>query len=264
MAGVRSNRDILTGGKRYAQKAAKKHRVEEVVFDKESRKEYLTGFHKRKLERQKKAQQYNKEQERLARIKERKEIRDERKLDMEKQLQKFNETVAKITNLNEDSSDDDEWSGFDEDKNLSDNQQQEGGEELDKEPEQLKQEELKGILSHKEVYKLTGEEEFDDNVVIDDETTVEVESIENPIVTKMRQTNLEILAKVNNVDLSKSEEILDESIKKAKNYAVVCGVAKPSYKDKVKKKKFRYLSKAERKVNTRNERFKSKSKRPAK
>lgn len=262
MAGVRSNRDILTGGKRYAQKAAKKHRVDEVVFDKESRKEYLTGFHKRKLERQKKAQVYNKEQDRLARIKERKEIRDERKLDMEKQLQKFNETVAKITNINDDSSDDEEWSGFDK-KNEKGSDDEEGDEEPT-ELEELQKDELKGILNHKEVYKLTGEEAFEDNVVIDDETTVEVESIENPIVTKMRETNLEIIAKVNNVDLSKSNDILDESIKKAKNYAVVCGVSKPSYKDKPKKKKFRYLTKAERKVNTRSERFKNKSKRPQK
>lgn len=260
MAGVRSNRDILTGGKRYAQKAAKKHRVDEVVFDKESRKEYLTGFHKRKLERQKKAQVYNKEQDRLARIKERKEIRDERKLDMEKQLQKFNETVAKITNINDDSSDDEEWSGFDKKKeNGSDD------EDGDEEPtEEIQKDELKGILHHKEVYKLTGEEDFEDNAVIDDETTVEVESIENPIVTKMRETNLEIIAKVNNVDLAKSKDVLDDSIKKAKNYAVVVGKSKPSYMDKPKKKKFRYLTKAERKVNTRSERFKNKSKRPQK
>lgn len=256
MAGVKSNRELLTGGKRYAQKAAKKHRVEEVVFDKESRKEYLTGFHKRKLERKKKAQVYNKEQDRLNRIKERKEIRDERKQDMEKQLQKFNETVSKITNINDSEDEDAEWSGFDK-------EEKEGGDnEEGSESEELKEDELKGILNHKEVYKLTGDEEFEDDLVIDDETTVEVESIENPIVTKMRETNLELIAKVNNVDLSKSEEVLDDSIKKAKNYAVVCGASKESYKDKPKKKKFRYLTKAERKVNVNKERFKAKGRRP--
>lgn len=72
MAPGRTNREILTGGKKYAQKQAKKYGVDEVVFDKDSRQEYLTGFHKRKLQRQKKAQDYNKEQDRLARIEERK------------------------------------------------------------------------------------------------------------------------------------------------------------------------------------------------
>jgi len=35
--GPRQNREILTGGKKYAQKKARKHGVEEVVFDKSSR-----------------------------------------------------------------------------------------------------------------------------------------------------------------------------------------------------------------------------------
>jgi len=241
--------------------------VEEVVFDKDSRKEYLTGFHKRKLQRQKKAQEYNKEQERLARIKERKELRDERKKDMENQLKQFNETVAKITDLNDSDSEDEEWSGFGSKStkkksklNESENESNSDDEDNDdEENEEEAAEAPKGVLNHKEVYKLTGEEEFDDNVVIDEETTVEVESIENPAVTKMREQNLEILAKVNNVDLSRSDKVLEDSIKRAKNYAVVCGVSKPSQKDKIKKKKFRYLSKAERKDNIRKERLKSKS-----
>ncbi len=37
MAGPRQNREILTGGKKFAQRNAKKHVVEEVVFDKDSR-----------------------------------------------------------------------------------------------------------------------------------------------------------------------------------------------------------------------------------
>jgi ribosomal RNA-processing protein 17 len=34
---ARTNREILTGGKKYANNKAKKHLVEEVVFDKGSR-----------------------------------------------------------------------------------------------------------------------------------------------------------------------------------------------------------------------------------
>jgi ribosomal RNA-processing protein 17 len=34
---ARTNREILTGGKKYSQNKGKKHAVAEVVFDKESR-----------------------------------------------------------------------------------------------------------------------------------------------------------------------------------------------------------------------------------
>lgn len=37
MAGSRQNREILTGGKKYVKQKARKHGVEEVVFDKGSR-----------------------------------------------------------------------------------------------------------------------------------------------------------------------------------------------------------------------------------
>ncbi|ODV77527.1 uncharacterized protein CANTADRAFT_27305 [Suhomyces tanzawaensis NRRL Y-17324] len=255
MAGIRKNREILTGGKRYAQKAAKKHRVEEVVFDKESRVEYLTGFHKRKLQRQKKAQEYIKEQERLNRIAERKEMRAERKKDMENQLSEFNKTMKDITNLN-DSDDEEEgtkglakeWSGFSGDEGSSDEAEENDEDEAPK-----------GILHHKEIYKVDKASLPPTNAIIDDETTVTVESLDNPAVASAREASLEAIAKANNVNLAKSEDVLEKSIKRAKNYAVVAGVAKPEQK---KKKKFRYLSKAERRENTRKE--KSKNKRPAK
>lgn len=264
MAPVRTNRDILTGGKKYAQKQAKKFGVDEVVFDKDSRQEYLTGFHKRKLQRQKKAQEYNKEQERLARIDERKKIRDEKKKDVETQLKRFNETVKEITNFgdsedegndaeNKDDNEDIKWTGFEADDNDAQNSDEESPRST--EP---KNKLPKGILQHKEVYKVDEEKLLpDSNAIIDDETTVTVESIDNPAISNVQQMNLDAIAKTNNVNLKKSEEILDESISRAKNYAVLCGVAKPSTKEKIKKKKkFRYLTKAERRENTRKEKSK--------
>ncbi|KAK6200069.1 nucleolar protein 12-domain-containing protein [Scheffersomyces amazonensis] len=264
---VKRNRDILTGGKRYADKAAKKHAVEEVVFDKDSRVEYLTGFHKRKLQRQKKAQEYIKEQERLARVEERKQIRDERKKDMEEQLKQFQDTVKKISTLDdsdiEDEDKDEEWNGFGdgETDKATDDEENEDDEEERKESKKP----LKGILHQKEIYTINKEEISsyeigNGNAIIDEETEVTVESLDNPVIASARQASLEALAKLNNVNLEKSEEILEKSIHKAQNYAKV--VQSHEKKQKQKKKKFRYLSKAERRENTRKERSKNKSRKP--
>ncbi|EMG45602.1 hypothetical protein G210_4207 [Candida maltosa Xu316] len=245
---VKKNRDILTGGKKYIQQKAKKHLVEEVVFDKESRKEYLTGFHKRKLQRQKKAQEYHKEQERLNRIEERKQLRDERKRDLENQMEQFQKTAKEIAAINNDlqpeveseSGSDNEWTGFGE-----------GEEEDGEEKEENGDKPIKGILHHTEVYKQDPNISNNGGVIIDDETTVTIESLDNP-----HEVDIKEIAQKNNVNLDKSEQILEKSIQRAKNYAVLCGVSKPEPK---KKKKFRYLTKGERKENVRKERTKAKS-----
>ncbi|CAI5756729.1 unnamed protein product [Candida verbasci] len=244
-----SNREILTGGKRYITNKAKKHLVDEVVFDKDSRKEYLTGFHKRKLQRQKNAQEFHKEQERLAKIAERKQLRDERKQDLENQLQQFKNNIEEINAINNseegnEEEDDDEWTGFDEG-----NEEEKGVEnEEDSEPK------LKGILHHTEIYHKDNDIiNGNGDAIINDETRVTIESLDNPNQPKLITT--EDIAKANNVNLNKSEQILEKSIEKAKNYAVLCGVSKPEPK---KKKKFRYLSKTERRENTRKEKSKAK------
>lgn len=240
MAGGRSNREILTGGKKYHTQQGKKFGVDEVVFDKDSRKEYLTGFHKRKLQRQKKAQEYIKEQERLAKVEERRQLREERKKDLENQMKGFQETVERITKLgSDDEAEDGEgdyWSGFGSDDEAAVNPQP------------------KGILHHQEIYTREKSDVLPDiGAIIDDETTVTVESLDNPIIKSVQEANFEAIARANNVNLNKSQDVLNDSIKRAKNYAVVCGVAKPSAKDQIKKKKkkFRYLTKTERRDNNR-------------
>lgn len=240
MAGGRSNREILTGGKKYHTKQGKKFGVDEVVFDKDSRKEYLTGFHKRKLQRQKKAQEYIKEQERLAKVEERRQLREERKKDLENQMKGFKETVERITKLGSDDETEDgegdDWSGFGSDDEAAVNPQP------------------KGILHHQEIYTREKSDVLPDiGAIIDDETTVTVESLDNPIIKSVQEANFEAIARANNVNLNKSQDVLNDSIKRAKNYAVVCGVAKPSAKDQIKKKKkkFRYLTKTERRDNNR-------------
>lgn len=222
---MRSNREILTGGERYTKKKGAKFGVDEVVFDKDSRKEFLTGFHKRKVERKKRAVKHAKEQERLERIAERKKMREQEEKEIAKRLGEIN----RIENVE----DHEEWDGFAAQSESSD----------DEAP--------KGILQKKQTYKVEDTDILGD-AVVGDETTVTVQEMENPYIAEITLRSLEAVAKANNVDLNRSDKILDESIKRAKNYAVICGVAKP---EKKPKKKFRYLTKTERRDNARKQKL---------
>lgn len=206
----RSNRQILTQGKKYANKKLKKFGTDEVAFNKDDRLEYLTGFHKRKLQRQKKAREFNQEQDRLTRIEERKNMRDERKRQLEERLQDFKKGLDLAVSDDEEIEDkEEEWEGFSDD-----------GDDESTEPS------VKPIL--KTVYT--------------DDSSVSVETLEP-------NDNFAYLAKVNNVNLSESEKILTQSISRAGKYAKFLGMADKDDKPKQKKKKFRYLTKNERKAN---------------
>ncbi|KAK0665516.1 putative ribosomal RNA-processing protein [Cercophora samala] len=95
------------------------HAVEEVTFDRTAREEYLTGFHKRKLERKKHAQQIAEQKAREERIETRKQIREERKQALEEHVQTIQqilrEAEAAGTNTAKDG-DDDEWDGLSDDE----------------------------------------------------------------------------------------------------------------------------------------------------
>lgn len=212
MAGARSNRQILSQGKKYANKKLKKFGTDEVSFDKDNRLEYLTGFHKRKLQRQKKAKEFNQEQERLSRIEERKNLRDERKRQMEERLRDFKQGLELGADVEDDEDDKkdkeeefEEWNGFESEEEES---------------------EVKPIL--KTVYS--------------DNSSVSVETLEP-------NDNFAYLAKINNVDLNKSDKVLNQSISRAGKYAKFLGMADKETEKKPKKKKFRYLTKNERKMN---------------
>lgn len=230
---TRTNREILTKGSKYRQKQAKKFGVEEVVFDKDSRHDYLTGFHKRKVERQKKAKKFHEEKDRLARIEDRKQVREEKKREFEAKLSELN--GAKSLDISADLDEDEEWEGI---------QDEPEAEEAASDNESG----LKGILQKKHIYKLDDPTVLGD-ALVDEETTVTVETLENPHFSNVGVSSLDIIARNNNVNLQKSEEVLEKSIERAKKYAVVCGVAKP--RPQTKKKKFRYLTKGERRENNR-------------
>ena len=235
---VKSNREILTRGKNYATKQAKKFGADEVSFDKDSRLDFLTGFHKRKVQRQKKAQEFHKEQERLQKIEERKKIRDERKQQIEEQLKQFKskldielEEVAGDQDWEDNTKkkknqksevkeeEEEEWEGFqsDQDTKIDEDDKDKSG--------------VKPILKKNAVAS-----EYSDN------TVVEIETLEP-------NENFAYLAEVNNVKLEQSEKVLKQSITRATKYAKFLGMGDDEDNKKKKKKKFRYLTKGERRVN---------------
>ncbi|KAF1965792.1 hypothetical protein BU23DRAFT_18075 [Bimuria novae-zelandiae CBS 107.79] len=67
--------------------------VTEISFDPQAREEYLTGFHKRKLARQKLAEEENARKERAEKLRFRAELRRQRKEDLEKHVEEVNRLV---------------------------------------------------------------------------------------------------------------------------------------------------------------------------
>lgn len=259
------NREILSGGKKYHQKKTRAHQVDEVVFNKDDRVEYLTGFHKRKLQRKKKAQEYLAEQERLNRLEERRQIREERQTQIQKRLEEINKTKndLRISDSSDDEDDDfkdtkkrkvrkesddedndsdenTEWTGFNDD-NDADNDDDDDQDDDQDETNLAKH----GIM--KQIYRID-----DEDASVTGKSVVTIESIDNDDFDS-NGINSKI-AQLNHVDLSKSKEVLDKSIERAKKYARLVGVDnKPK---KIKKKKFRYLSKTERKIKNLKEKKK--------
>ncbi|KAL1591591.1 hypothetical protein SLS60_011841 [Paraconiothyrium brasiliense] len=96
----------------------RKTAVPEISFDPAAREEYLTGFHKRKLARQKLAEEENARKERAERLRFRAEIRKQRKEDLEKHVEEVNRLVRQANgDLSEGSGEDEgpeneEWSGI--------------------------------------------------------------------------------------------------------------------------------------------------------
>ena len=67
--------------------------VEEISFDPSARQDYLTGFHKRKIERTNAARAFAVKKEREERIAQRKKLREERKADLERHVKEVNALI---------------------------------------------------------------------------------------------------------------------------------------------------------------------------
>ena len=241
----KTNREILTGGKNYKQKAAKKFGTDEVTFNKDSRLEYLTGFHKRKLERQKKAKEFIQEQERKARLEERAKIRAEKKKKLEKQLEDFKQAMKDVG----------DYVGDEDDKQASGSESESESEYEHDFKKKSKSDSGSKTESDTEVEAEEWNGFSDDETNVkpilkkyvqkySDETTVDIEPLEP-------NDNFEYLAELNNVKLEKADQILDQSIERAKKYAKFLGVEEKTATKSKKNKKFRYLTKAERRQNQR-------------
>lgn len=254
-----TNRQILTQGDRsYAKKKTSQFGVDEVSYDADNRKEYLTGFRKRKLQRKEKAQEKAKEQARVDRIAERKKLRDDKKGDLEKERVRMQKALKDIERARAGYfSSDDEKKGSDDDSESED----ESDDEDDKTAKKAKKNSsTEDDFSDWEGLDKPGVLKRQKKKYVDQQgkkTTVTIEAVSLDSDTEDQY----------HVDMSKAEEVLQESLDKAGLAAVYSGMAEPKVKKnmvKKPKKKFRYLSATERRKNLDKERARAKSKRTKK
>ncbi|OTA61132.1 hypothetical protein K449DRAFT_465840 [Hypoxylon sp. EC38] len=94
------------------------HSIEEIKFDNDARADYLTGFHKRKLQRIKNAQEQAAQRARQEKIEFRKQLREDRKREVEEHVQNVNAILKQAQEAGyvggEETSEEeaDEWGGF--------------------------------------------------------------------------------------------------------------------------------------------------------
>ncbi|KAK9237135.1 nucleolar protein 12-domain-containing protein [Lipomyces kononenkoae] len=226
-------------------------RPREIVFDSEAREQYLTGFHKRNVERKEKAAERAKEHERRQKLDERQALREQRKMEIEENMRLANLRYKDqlLDSEVEESADEaaykddeeEEWSGIVD----SDNDGTAG----------TASKQLESILKsgdrvrHVQKYKsdVTNGDEPDD--LNHGETTVIIENYDG---TEELNQNEDI----RRLPDDRSEEVLRKSLMKAGFYAErvkKINSGRP-VAPKKPKKKFRYLTPLERKANARKER----------
>ncbi|KAI1462193.1 nucleolar protein 12-domain-containing protein [Annulohypoxylon moriforme] len=94
------------------------HSLEEIKFDNDARSDYLTGFHKRKLQRIKNAREQAAQRARQEKIEFRKQVREDRKREVEEHVQNVNALLKEAQQAGyvggEGTSEDEveEWGGF--------------------------------------------------------------------------------------------------------------------------------------------------------
>ncbi|KAI9875444.1 MAG: hypothetical protein M1830_008469 [Pleopsidium flavum] len=203
--------------------------VEEITFDPSAREDYLTGFHKRKVQRIKHAQLEAAKKERQERIIERKRMREQRKAELEKHVETVNAMLREA------------------DGGISDTSGEESGTEM---------EEWNGVA---ELPEVDHEAEYIDE---DRYTTVTVEAMDlsreglhRAIEEEERVTD--VLGDENRSH--KTNGSAKEASDKARKSKRIWTKENPEGLKK-KKKKFRYESKAERKVTRYKERSGNKAK----
>ncbi|TWU77513.1 hypothetical protein ED733_007280 [Metarhizium rileyi] len=196
--------------------------IEEISFDDDARAEYLTGFHKRKQQRIKHAQEEAAKRARQEKLETRKQLREERRREVVEHVEAVNRllresgAVSSQIGDEEDSEENvDEWDGFPDKPDLD-------------------------IVDHEEEY-------------IDEDryTTVKVETV---------SVSRDGLSKPNQSD-DEAKEAARLKREEAERKEAEAKDNKKSLWPKKKKKKFRYESKIERQLTDRKHKAKSRQRR---
>ncbi|KAL2122315.1 hypothetical protein VTJ04DRAFT_2770 [Mycothermus thermophilus] len=198
------------------------HAIEEITFDPKARTEYLTGFHKRKQERKKRAQEIAEKKAREMRIEMRRQIREERKQQVEEHVQAITKILreAEYAGTEQNGADgtdsDEEWGG------LSDQEEQVPEAPIDVEEEYIDEDKYTTV-------------------------TVEAVSVDRDGLHKPE------LDKPSEDDESEAEDDGEERKDQDKSEEK----KRPKYPKK-KKKKFRYENKLERALEARKQKARKK------
>lgn len=117
---ARSNTDRLSHGKKIAalKKKTRLNRAEECTFDPVARAEYLTGFHKRKVERRNIAAGKLKEESRTSKLAMRADLRRQRAEELRQRMDAHRANLG-LDSDGEEIQDSEEWFGFDNDDHHS-------------------------------------------------------------------------------------------------------------------------------------------------
>ncbi|MCJ1431999.1 hypothetical protein MMC27_001355 [Xylographa pallens] len=115
-------RSVLVAPPKKRQKSSSA--IEEITFDFGAREDYLSGFHKRKLQRIKHAREEATKKEREDKITARKMLREGRKEDLEKHVEAVNALLRKadgqdeVSSSEDDKSNSENWDGLVEETNI--------------------------------------------------------------------------------------------------------------------------------------------------
>ncbi|KAK9374055.1 nucleolar protein 12-domain-containing protein [Lipomyces chichibuensis] len=257
MSFQRSNNRRTGGGGRVMKNAGRGRngfRPREIVFDSEAREQYLTGFHKRNVERKEKASERAKEHERREKLEERRALREQRKREIDEKVQlasamykeQLHDSELEGSGDESGSKDEEEWSGI---------------VDSDKEDAAGVTNDLASILKggdkvrHVQKYESDPTNGDEPNDLINGETTVIIENYDTDEPNQRNQSGIE-----KNPSDDQSEEVLRKSLLRAAFYAErvkKINSGRPVAAKKPKKK-FRYLTSQERKANARKERARNK------
>ncbi|KAF9451953.1 hypothetical protein P691DRAFT_806051 [Macrolepiota fuliginosa MF-IS2] len=95
-----------------AKKRAKRGQIKEIIFDDNARREFLTGFHKRKLAKAEAARKRAQEREKQERLESRREQRRALREQAAENAKKVESTYASIYGQNDEDQDEEEWTGI--------------------------------------------------------------------------------------------------------------------------------------------------------